>query len=438
MTKVHINRLGIILGTKCNLQCGHCLGGNPKKQMVIQEQYIDDLSTNLTGIDELAFIGFEDTLYIPEMQMVFGKILQAGIKVNRFDVFTNAVKYSPELVEFVKHYKNYVTYPNKVMLHLSEDKFHYNNGFTLEKWNENVQKYIAELKLDNYQIQRFNNDIPQCGANTLCIQGRAKRLNYEQLQGVMKIDIPITDQTNQYIAFRETCEGSQNTCNNGQCICNCIVDPIILTPNGYVFNHDGMAFNAIDTGDFIQAIGHISNMSLYDMVQSTNDRFDDSKNRTLSVVFRDESSTTWCTQKLLYDYLQNIRKIFQSVNNSQYFDYLKIKDKIGNDISTLTEQISANADRQENEYANQLFKIIKLDFDTLCGVTDFCFLPLLRRLFVKQLELYHSSSPFRRDTFLGVVGINYDLFIDLWQCYYKCDYENYKKIALKISEKHSP
>ena len=58
-TKCHLNNLAIILGTKCNLKCKHCLGGNPKEKMVIQNKYIDDLIPNITGIDELSFIGYD-------------------------------------------------------------------------------------------------------------------------------------------------------------------------------------------------------------------------------------------------------------------------------------------------------------------------------------------------------------------------------------------
>lgn len=432
MTKVHLNNLGIILGTKCNLKCGHCLGGDPKKHMTIQEKYIDDLIPTLTGIDELSFFGYEFTLYIPEARMVFDKLLQAGIKVNRFDVFTNAVKYSSALVEFVKHYKNYVTYPDKVMLHLSEDKFHYNNGFTVEKWHENVQKYIKELGLNNYMIQRFDNSVINCEAATLSICGRAKELNYEQLGGITKIDIPILNQTNQYVFFREKCEGSQNTCNNGECICNCIVSPMVLTPDGYVFKHDGMAFNALATGNYVQSIGHISNMSLYDMVQVTNKKFDESKDSTIYVLFRDESSLTWCTQKLLYDYLQNVKKILKIVNDGAYMEYLELRANIENEMNILTEKITTSTDNSEKEYANQLFKIIKLDFEAVCGFADFCFIPLMKILFLGQIEPYKQNTPFKPDTFRNVVGIDYQLFMKRWEYYYNCDYYNYTNIIMKI------
>ena len=99
MVKVHLNNLAVIVGTACNLKCKHCLGGNPNKHMVIQEKYINDLTPNITGIDELSFIGYEDTLYIEEMKMIFDKLLSAGIKINRFTAFTNAVDYSQDLID---------------------------------------------------------------------------------------------------------------------------------------------------------------------------------------------------------------------------------------------------------------------------------------------------------------------------------------------------
>lgn len=32
--KVHLNDLDIILGTKCNLNCKHCAGGQPQKHLL--------------------------------------------------------------------------------------------------------------------------------------------------------------------------------------------------------------------------------------------------------------------------------------------------------------------------------------------------------------------------------------------------------------------
>ena len=209
-TKCHLNNLAIILGTKCNLKCSHCLGGNPKEKMVIQNKYIDDLIPNITGIDELSFIGYEITFYIKEMKMIFDKLLNAGIKINRFTMNTNATIYSQQLTDLVKHYQKYVTYPDKIMIHFSDDIFHYHNGFNKEKMVKNAEKYIKELNNCQVAIQDFNKE-----TETLVIQGRAENLDSSYIDRIKKVIIPITDNTNFRVEFRAKCQGKQNTCNNG-------------------------------------------------------------------------------------------------------------------------------------------------------------------------------------------------------------------------------
>ena len=59
-------------------------------------------------------------------------------------------------------------------------------------------------------------------------------------------------------------------------------------------------------------------------------------------------------------------------------------------------------------------------------------MPIMKTLFLAQLDMYKKNSPFRRENFNRIVGIRYDNFIKLWDYYYKCDFEQYKRIALKI------
>lgn len=84
------------------------------------------------------------------------------------------------------------------------------------------------------------------------------------------------------------------------------------------------------------------------------------------------------------------------------------------------------------EYANCIYGMLKLDFETLRDIADWCFMPIMKTLFLAQLDMYKKNSPFRRENFNRIVGIRYDNFIKLWDYYYKCDFEQYKRIALKI------
>ena len=427
-TKCHLNNLAIILGTKCNLKCSHCMGGNPKEKMVIQNKYIDDLIQNITGIDELSFIGYEITFYIKEIKMIFDKLLNAGIKINRFTMNTNAVIYSQQLTDLIKHYQKYVTYPDKVMIHFSDDIFHYHNGFNKEKMAKNAEKYIRELNNCQVAIQDFNKE-----TETLVIQGRAENLDSSYIDRIKKVNIPITDNANFQVEFRPECKGKQNTCNNGNCVCNCIVSEIVMTPDGYIFVNDGMAFNAISTKNYIQSIGHISKMSLFEMVENQNNTYSERKDKTLFIRFKDEYAVDWYAQKVVYDYILSVKQIMQAINENDIEWYQELKSNINNEINKIPALIIKSNDAHAIEYANQILKCLQADYQALISVADSCFtLPFMKSLFVWQLELYRNTSPFNCDKFYNIVGINYTMFMDLWEHYYNCDFENYKNKSLQI------
>ena len=114
--KVFLNSLEIILGTRCNLKCSHCLGGDPKN-MEIQPQHIDKIIDNITGIDKLSFIGYEISLYIDKIKMIFDKLIAANTKVNRIVFCTNAVVFSQELADLFNDFRhNHTTKCSAVLL----------------------------------------------------------------------------------------------------------------------------------------------------------------------------------------------------------------------------------------------------------------------------------------------------------------------------------
>lgn len=417
--KVHLNNLAIILGTKCNLRCGHCLGGSPKEQMTINEKYIDELITNINGIDELSFIGYEPTLYIDKMKMVFDKLISKQIRVNRFSIFTNAVMYSQKLVDLIKHYQKYVKSPDKVLLHFSNDSFHYHNHFTKEKCFDNINKYKNAFgDRCKYAIQQFDNE-------SLIIQGRARSLDHTQLNTVNIIEIPTNNQ-NYKIEFRQKCEHEKNTCNNGKCIYNCIVSELILTPNGYVFIGDYMAFNSIVTNDYQFSIGHISNESLYKMVVNHNSNYKEDHNKTQMFLFKDTYSYTWNVQKALYDYLITIEKILESVKNEDKKEYIILKNSVLKSITNTQVLFNNCKNDNDKEYAIQIYELIIADYSTIISVIDSYYsFPIFKSLLSKQIEMYLYYTPFRKDKFKNTVGIDYALFMKLWNCYYKCDYDNF-------------
>ena len=422
--KVHLNQLAIILGTNCNLKCPHCLGGNPNK-MQIEEEYIDALTDCISGIDELSFFGYETTLYIDKIHMVFEKLINANIIINRFSIFTNAVSFSEKLVDLIKLYQGYVKKPERVMLHFSDDSFHYNDRFTQEECFNNIQKYIDVFGDScQYSIQKFDKD------THLLIQGRAKELSSKQTAAIPKILIPINNK-NYFIEFRDKCEGIQNTCNNGNCVCNCIVTPIVLTPNGFVFSNDYLAFNAIATNDYSQSIGHICEMSLMDMVVRQNEHYDKRKDKTQSIVFRDENSYAWAIQKLIYDYLMFVENAIKAAKDVELLSYNKCKMDFSKNAEKLRILYENNI-----EHDNELYSIILEDYSTITNILDSYFVfPFFKPLFAKQIEMYQEITPFRKGNFKEFVGIEYEQFMQLWNCYNMCDYDGYVSAFTSMKSK---
>lgn len=431
MTKVHLNNLGIILGTKCNLRCRHCMGGDPKEQIMIQDNYIDDLIQNITGIDELTFAGYEPTLYIKEMRMVFDKLIQSGIKVNRFDVCTNGSIYSQELVDFVKNYQKYVTYPEKVQFHFSDDDFHFNNGFTHETLSKNIDKYREGLNNCRFVKKNINSNDK---SSELLIQGRAVNLNKQDLDRISKVDISITNNKNLPVIFKNRCEGAENTCNNGVCVYNCIVSPLTMTPDGFIFIDDAMAYNAISTGDYVQSIGHISDVSLYEMVSNQMDKFDENKEHIYYITFKDEYNYIWQTRKIIYDYIVYVNRILDSLQQNDKSLYKTLRINLNDELNKMSDKLSVcNGNSQENKVANKICEYLQTDCQALISVADGYFtFQFMKFLFQMQIETYKKNRPFSRDNFYNLVGIDHDLFMDYWNFYYDCDFENFKNTVLKI------
>ena len=421
--KVFLNCLGIILGTKCNLKCSHCLGGDPKN-IEIQPQYIDRIIDNITGIDEVKFMGFEISLYIDKIKMVFNKLIAANIRVNHITFLTNAVVFSQELADIFNDFRyNHTTKPNLALFQISGDKYHYNNGFTAEKLRNNFNRYSEVIKDCDY------------GCNTLSdglyIMGRAKNLKINELDSVDKIICPSFGVAH-YMEFRHKCEGEQNTCNNGNCIYNCVVTDIILLPNGYVFGHDMEAFNALDKDDYSFAIGHIEKDSLYDMVNNYMSKYN-VISPPKNIVFKSKTYT-WYVQYLLYEYLkfrEATLSAFEKNNFSLYLEQRKKFIKIVNDVENKIKHIH---EKDDIVYYNHITNIIANECKHIAKMGDEYFLiPNANKpKITNRIKSLYKMSPLAKENFKAYVGIEYHLYRKLWEYYENCDFEKYKETSEKI------
>lgn len=418
--KVHLNYLTIIVGTKCNLKCAHCLGGTPE-HMEMKPEYIESLIENITGIDEIRFAGYEISLYPATVEMILQKFVSKNVKINHVTFLTNAVSYSKELVRLFTWFRdNHTTYPNKAVFQISVDEFHYNNGFSKEKLENNIEKY--KQALGNEYVHYNNID------NGLYIIGRAKNLKLKDIQSYNKVLLPTTG--THKVAFRAECKGEQNTCNNGKCICNCIVSDFVLLPNGYYYNYETEAFNALDTKDYTYAIGMIGKSSIYDMIHKyINNSLEDKKD----VVFQNYNCHMWNIRYLLYRYLIFRDKAKLAFENDDVFLYFNAKKEMQSMFDTTFRRVEKITNTENISTYFMVLTQISQEFNMITTIgDDFFFHSKQKTECLNRIQNLYVSSSFNRKTFAHYYGMDYDLFMQLWQCYEDTNFNEYKNLANKI------
>lgn len=423
ITKVHLSRLSLILGTQCNLKCSHCLGGNPKS-MIMQPKYIDAIIDNITGIDELQFIGHEVSLYVDTLKMVVQKLIDAGIRVNYIVIYTNAAVCSQELVDVFSNFRfNHTAHPEKAVIQFSTDKYHFNIGFTKDKLNQNIKKYQDNIGDCDYRYMSLGNG--------LYIMGRSKELKLDDIADIDNVLVPSLN-GHHYAEFREKCNGDE--CNSGQCVCNCIVSDIILLPNGYVYNHDSEAFNALGSSDYSSALGHIELDSLYNMINNYIEKYRDI-DLPIDIVVK-SSTYYWHTQELLFNFLKFKKAILKSVESNNLLTCILSSNEMINKLDALKEYIDTHSpkDDEDLEYYKSISDRISREIELISAVIQQCFGfgRYLKDVALTLIKHIYSISPFSEDNLKRNVGIDFDNFDKLWKCYEECDFDNYKMIAQKI------
>lgn len=421
--KVHLNYLSIIVGTKCNLKCAHCLGGNPDA-MTIQPEYIDAMLNNLTGINELQIIGYEPTLYIDTIKMIFEKIIARKLKVNYLTFYTNCAVFSKEYAEIFNDFRlNHTTFPKEALFQTSFDEFHYNNGFTKEKYEENLRKYKSEIKDCDF----ISHDL----SGGIIIVGRAKHLSNMELQEFDKVSV--IEHGRFPVEFRPECKGVENTCNNGNCICNCIVTPIVLLPNGYVYNWDAEAFYALAENDFSYATGHIESECLFEMIKS---HFNSNYNNI--IVYQELDSYLWNGRFLLNRYLEFRESALNSFKENSIKLYKAAEKMFIQNIRLTNKRIQkANGTIDDIKYFWKIFAEIKAELSQFEKMKNIYFLSSIdKENMYKQIEKHLIKfSKFAPHNIKSNFGYDYQQFRDMWSYYDDANFDKYyDKIKQIINE----
>lgn len=156
MRKYTFSKLVIELTRRCNMLpiCLHCMRGNPQN-LTIKTEYLDKLLKQTLNIGEIMFTGGEPTLCLEELDYVISKLYEYKIPLFAFELTTNGLIYSEQLVKIIKKYSDLILlcrnidFPNdivpahnEVSIQISMDKYHHYE----EAVKANFEKYKAALK----------------------------------------------------------------------------------------------------------------------------------------------------------------------------------------------------------------------------------------------------------------------------------------------------
>lgn len=426
--KVHLNILTILVGTKCNLKCQHCIQGDVAPSE-IDIKYIDSLIDNVSGINMLEIIGGEISLYTDKIKAIFDRFIERKTKINYLVFTTNGAEFSQELVNLFNDFRyNHTTYPLEAEWQFSPDKFHFNNGFTEEKCKKNIEQYTNAIGKCDY----ISNSL-QYG---VFIAGRAVNLTQKDLAEYEQILIPCQAKYH-LIEFKKECKNIPGHCNNGNCIYNCIAEEIWLTPDGYIYNTIFNAYNSLQKKDNKYALGNIEKDSLYDMIQKHIQKYP-TKNTKTAIHFRDYKSYKWISLFLLNRHLKFRDATFIAFKKKDFRLYEIAKNDYCFIINNLLDKISEfmNADENAKALLSWILQNTNEDFKYICDMAE-------NQYFINNsdqtklwndIKAHYKSSVFSKNNFSYNFHYNYDLFKDLWKYYDAYDFENYKKVAIQLFE----
>lgn len=257
--KYYLDVLEIILGTRCNLKCRHCMGGSPPNHLTMKMSCIDNLIPDIYGINKLSFIGYETTLYIPLMQEIFDKLIKSNISINKITVCTNGKVYSQELVDFFKYASTKTKYSGRNKLLISDDIFHLEQQNT-DTFMANVEKYKVNLSPAIVEINQLEDII---------LTGNANNLSRQDIRqaGIFDIGLLRSGKCEKFVIVDEYKKMCDDNCSDGNSYNNFVMSPIVISPNGFIYIYDVRAFKDLSEGSTSEGIADISKNRLSNIIE---------------------------------------------------------------------------------------------------------------------------------------------------------------------------
>lgn len=393
--------------------------------MELNIKYIDDVIDNITWIDELQFIGYEISLYTEKIEEIMDKFIQRNIRINKLFFFTNGRVYSEKLGKIFNNFRyNHTTHPEKSHFQISTDKFHLNSGFDKKTLELNINRYRQVTK--DIQIVEFDLE------NGLHLFMDTCEMTAEEIKSCNYVTIDNPNRKRYELQIRPKCEGVMNTCNHGKCVCNCIVNPVILLPNGYIYVIQHIAFHALAINNFDDALGRIDELPLFDMVMNYHAKTSDYP-LVRDAIFQNQNSLFWMTQyELLYKYIQHKENIIDTITNKNRYAFDKLMTQVRSFVDFTKKKLhkiyEMETDDETRIYFNQIFTKINTDIDKLHTVGDkYLRMGLFETGIDKEITLYLAlnASDFSESNFRQTLGFSYENFMKLWTAYDSCNLNGY-------------
>lgn len=163
MDKYSLSNLVIECTRKCNMNCDHCLRGEPQNTDLNLE-YVETLFQQIDSISHLTLTGGEVSL-VPDILI---KILDIAkkyrVSINSYFIVTNAKKVTDKFLRSLLDWYLYCDLDDSnICVEISDDQFHEDVD------RENIEK----LKAFRFVQTRYNKDFSYDGGRGLIKEGRA-------------------------------------------------------------------------------------------------------------------------------------------------------------------------------------------------------------------------------------------------------------------------
>lgn len=107
MKKLTFEHLTIEITRNCNMQCGHCLRGEPQN-VNIDHSYIDALLDQTQLVGGLTLTGGEPMLCLDTIEYIVDGLCKRGIPLLNFLIYTNGLMYNERFIKIIKRYKSLI------------------------------------------------------------------------------------------------------------------------------------------------------------------------------------------------------------------------------------------------------------------------------------------------------------------------------------------